>query len=191
MSLNQLLSDFETPRLKLRPLSRADAKDMYEIYSDQETMRYWSNQPVPDISAARALIDADIRLAAAGNAAFWAVQLKDSAKVIGKCTLMDYSEQNQRAEIGYILNRRYWRMGYMIEAVTGLIEHAFNILDLHRIEADTDDNNAASLAMLEKLGFQKEGFFRERWRVYNRWQNSIMLGLLRSDWLKVRDNRNA
>ena len=48
-------------------------------------------------------------------------------------------------------------------------------------QEDTDDNNLASLALLEKLGFQREGFFRERWYVNGVWQNSVMLGLLNSD----------
>ena len=95
---------------------------------------------------------------------------------------MHYSAQNRRAEIGYVLNRKFWRQGLMSEAIRGVINFAFSSMNLHRIEADTDGDNLASLTMLEQLGFQREGYFRERWCVYDEWQDSVMLGLLESDW---------
>jgi RimJ/RimL family protein N-acetyltransferase len=70
----------------------------------------------------------------------------------------------------------------MYQALEAVIDFAFNTLDFHRIEADVDLQNAGSLGLLEKLGFKREGFFRERWYVYNQWQDSVMLGLLKQDW---------
>ena len=64
------------------------------------------------------------------------------------------------------------------QALEAVIAFAFDTLKLHRIEADTDTENAGSLALLEKLGFKREGLFRERWFVYDRWDDSVMLGLL-------------
>jgi len=84
--------------------------------------------------------------------------------------------------VGYILNRKYWGKGLMTEALTCLLNHAFDTLDLHRLEADTDPDNSASLAVLEKLGFQREGYFRERWFVHGKWHDSVMLGLIRSEF---------
>ncbi|HSM68108.1 MAG TPA: GNAT family protein, partial [Xanthomonadales bacterium] len=66
------------------------------------------------------------------------------------------------------------------------IDHAFNGMGLHRLEADTDPANTGSLRLLERLGFQREGLFRQRWRVYGQWQDSVMLGLLKPDWLQAR-----
>ena len=71
----------------------------------------------------------------------------------------------------------------MTEALTAMINYAFSSLGLHRLEADSDDKNAASLALLEKLGFEREGFFRERWLVNETWEDSVMLGLLKQDWI--------
>ena len=65
-----------------------------------------------------------------------------------------------------------------------VIDFAFNTLNLHRIEADVDTENAGSLALLEKLGFQREGLFRERWFVYGKWQDSVMLGLINRQAIK-------
>jgi len=66
----------------------------------------------------------------------------------------------------------------MHQALEAVIAFAFDTLNLHRIEADTDTKNAGSLALLEKLGFEREGLFRERWFVYSKWDDSVMLALL-------------
>lgn len=172
----------DTERLHLRPLALSDAEAMHGIYADPETMRYWSSEPVSQPDDSRRLVQEDLDAAAKGEMAFWAVTLRGSDQALGKCVLLHHSPANRRAEIGYVLNRRYWGQGLMTEAMQALIRHAFDALDLHRLEADTDPANAASLRLLEKLGFRQEGLFRERWFVYGEWQDSVMLGLLRSDW---------
>lgn len=182
MSLHRSQCHIETARLLLRPLAVTDAPGMFEVYSDEQTMTYWSDPPISTVGEAAKMIRADLDLVSKDAAAFWAVTLRETGEVIGKVTLMHYSAQNQRAEIGYILNRRHWRKGLMCEALTAVLGFAFGALDLNRIEADTDVDNTASLALLEKLGFRREGLFRERWRVYSEWKDSVMLGLLKSDW---------
>jgi RimJ/RimL family protein N-acetyltransferase len=57
---------------------------------------------------------------------------------------------------------------------------------LHRVEADTDPRNAASLALLERLGFVREGILRERWIVGGEVADSVLLGLLAADWRAAR-----
>jgi len=177
----------ETPtldgeRLRLRKLTEEDAADMHALYSDEVAMAYWGTPVTSTIEESRQLLLRDIRAVDNCSALFWAIEWKATGTVIGKCTLWQYSENNQRAEVGYILNRQYWRMGLMTEALEAMIAYAFSELGLHRLEADTDSNNAASLALLEKLGFQREGFFRERWYVNGVRQDSVMLGLLEQDW---------
>ena len=70
----------------------------------------------------------------------------------------------------------------MYQALEAVIDFAFNTLELHRIEADVDTENAGSLGILEKLGFKREGLFRERWFVYGERQDSVMFGLLKHEW---------
>jgi RimJ/RimL family protein N-acetyltransferase len=70
----------------------------------------------------------------------------------------------------------------MTEALTLLFDFAFETLDFHRLEADADPRNERSLRLLERLGFLREGYFRERYHVAGEIQDSVMLGLLRRDW---------
>jgi len=184
MSLPTVVPTIDAQRVRLRALSLEDADDMHPIYSDQATMKYWGVAPTKSIAETRQLVLRDLKAVEKGQALFWAIVLVESDKVIGKCTLWQFSERNLRAEVGYVLRREYWRGGLMTEALRAMLGYAFSTLGLHRLEADTDDNNVASLALLEKLGFEREGFFRERWLVSGNWQHSVMLGLLKPDWLK-------
>jgi ribosomal-protein-alanine N-acetyltransferase len=64
-----------------------------------------------------------------------------------------------------------------------LLKYAFEVLDLHRIEADVDPRNAASIKTLERLGFQREGYLRERWQINGQIQDAFFYGLLRHEWV--------
>jgi ribosomal-protein-alanine N-acetyltransferase len=63
-----------------------------------------------------------------------------------------------------------------------LLAFAFEELGLHRIEADVDPRNTASLQSVERLGFQREGYLRERWQVNGEIQDTVFFGLLRGEW---------
>jgi len=182
MPLPDITPTIDTERLTLRTFKLEDTDDLHAIYADDETMKYWGVAASQSKEETRDLVIRDMKAVENGQAMFWALELKETGGVIGKCTLWQYSEANQRAEVGYILSRKYWRGGLMTEALKAMIGFAFSDLNLHRLEADTDDKNLASLALLEKLRFQREGFFRERWYVHGAWQHSVMLGLLKQDW---------
>lgn len=173
-----------TPRVVLRWISEDDVDGLYEIFSDPQVMRYWSTVPLPDREAAAALQ----REIAEGNKREtmfkWGIALRDSNTVIGTTTLFNLSLDNGRAELGYAMAHAYWGKGYMNEALKALVSHAFEVMELRRLEADVDPRNAPSIRTLERLGFQREGFLRERWHVNGEIQDALFYGLLRRGWLK-------
>ena len=71
----------------------------------------------------------------------------------------------------------------MQEALRALIAYGFGTLNLNRIEADVDPRNAASAKTLERQGFLKEGYLRERWIVGDEVSDSALYGLLQRDWM--------
>jgi len=174
-----------TPRLVLRWISEDDIDSLYEIFSNSEVMRYWSTVPLPNQAAAAELQ----REIAEGNESEkmfkWGLALRDSNIVIGTTTLFNLNLDNGRAELGYAMGRAYWGKGYMNEALKAFVSHAFEVMELRRLEADVDPRNVASIRTLERLGFQREGFLRERWHVNGEIQDAIFYGLLRREWLKV------
>jgi len=166
----------------LRWISEDDIDSLYEIFSNSHVMRYWCSEPLPDREAA-----ADLQREIAGGneneTMFkWGLALRDSNTVIGTTTLFNLNLDNGRAELGYAMSHAHWGKGYMNEALNALVSHAFEVMDLRRLEADVDPRNAASIRVLEKLGFQREGFLRERWHVNGEIQDAFFYGLLRREW---------
>lgn len=180
-AFDQLL--LNTQRLRLRPYKPSDAEALFAIYSDVRVMRYWSYPPWPSIDKAHEMIGKDATALAAGEHVRLGVETVEDARLIGHCSLFNLNTQCQRAEIGYGLTFAAWGHGYMHEALTALLNYGFAELALNRIEADIDPRNAASAKTLERLGFQNEGFLRERWVVDGEVSDSGLYGLLRRDWL--------
>ena len=171
-----------TERLELRASTPADVDPLFAIFSDPEVTRYWSTPPMQSRAEAEAMVERWATHLAAGSGLSWVVCRREDGQVLGTCSLFHFHEQNDRAEIGYGLGRQFWGQGYMHEALNALFAFAFGDMDLRRLEADTDPRNAPSIRALERLGFAREGLLRERWVVDGVVSDTLLLGLLRSEW---------
>lgn len=175
-----------TKRLELRPLVDADAPQLFAIFSDAQVMRYWSSVPWPSMEFARDFIERDRRAMADAEYLRLGVVRVEGGVLLGMCTLFSFMEQCARCEVGYGFARHAWGLGYMQESVGRLLRYGFEELGLHRVEADTDPRNTASGRGLERLGFRREGFMRERWMVGGEVSDTAFYGLIRSDWESAR-----
>jgi len=85
----------------------------------------------------------------------------------------------QAGSLGYWVGAPYARRGYMTAAVAALIPYAFTTLRLHRMEAACIPTNAASISLLEKTGFEREGYAREYLCINGQWQDHLLYARLR------------
>ncbi len=170
-------------RLSLRWLhsNDADVDAVYRIFSNPVSLRYWSHVPFVERQRAVSYIDEIHAGFASGTLFQWGIERNADRALIGTVTLVGIDQINQRCSLGYILDEPYWRQGYAATAVNLALCYAFGELDLHRVEADIDPRNGASRRLLERLGFQREGLQRERYRLYDEWQDDEIYGLLSSD----------
>jgi len=176
------LPTLEAPRVRLRWLTAADVEALFDVFSDRVMMRYWSSPALTEHAEAEALL-ARIHQQFAEKFGFqWGIERKDDGRILGTCTLFHLDTRNMRAELGYCLASAYWKKGYMCEALTVLIDHAFGAMTLRRLEADVDPRNENSMRILAKLGFSQEGLLRERWNVNGEIQDTAFLGLLAREW---------
>ncbi|MEE4301004.1 MAG: GNAT family protein [Pseudomonadales bacterium] len=178
-------AELRTERLRLRPTRPDDARAILDLFDDEETTRYWAHRPLPDLDAAEAWIAERLARRARGELLDWFAEL-DRGHVAGLCFIGDLSIANRRGEIGYAIHRDQQGRGLASEMVTRVISHAFESLGLHRLEADVDPRNAASLRLLEQHGFTVEGHLRERWQATGEVQDSVILGLLAPEWRAAR-----
>lgn len=87
----------------------------------------------------------------------------------------------QSGSLGYWIGLRYARQGYMSQALTAVLDFAFGHLGMHRVEAACLEHNEASRALLNKLGFQEEGYARQYLRINGGWQDHVLYAILRDD----------
>ncbi|RNF85937.1 GNAT family N-acetyltransferase [Montanilutibacter psychrotolerans] len=176
-----VLSPQEGATVRLRAHRQADLDDFFALYSDPEVMRYWSFPAWTHIEQARDRF-ASTLACDPQRLVCWAIAERDSDRLVGGVTLHSIDAAQGRAEIGYALRRPYWGRGMAGEAMRLAIAHAFDVLELRRIEADIDPRNGPSCRLIERLGFHREGLLRERWQVAGDLQDSAIYGLLAHEW---------
>jgi len=174
--------DLSTERLILRELLVGDAQGLFEIRSNENVMR-WVDRPLPKtIEDALVTIRQSNEMIANGTGINWAMCLKETGKLIGFIGFYRLDDANDKSEIGYMILPDFWRKGYTAEAMKVLIPFGFQQLNLHRIEADINPENEASIQLALKMGFIKEAFLRQNFKYNGRYIDTLICGLLKSDW---------
>lgn len=171
-----------TPRLRLRPVTDADALALVALHSDAHVLRYWDAPPWRDPANAQRFIAASRRMAEDGSGARLAIDRSSDATFLGWCSLSRWNPVHRSAALGYCLAEAAWGHGYATEAARGVLQWAFDTLDLNRVQAETDTRNVASARVLEKLGFVREGTLREDCVVAGEVSDSWVYGLIRREW---------
>jgi ribosomal-protein-alanine N-acetyltransferase len=93
-----------------------------------------------------------------------------------------------RCEVGYWLAPPYWRRGLMTEALRAVIHHGFDNLGIVKIEADVFIGNAPGIALLESVGFVREGTVRRVHPKRGRWVDAHLYGIVPDDLTSVQAN---
>jgi len=176
----------ETKRLVLRALRVDDAEALHPMYSDVDANTYGSRPATVSIEETR-----DRVTKAIADTAWraWAITLKGDDTALGTAvigTVASYEKrQGKVTEIGYILSRPYWGRGYVTEAVAALIDLLFSE-GQRRVVADTDPDNAPSIAVVKRLGFTLEATLRAEWETHIGVRDSLIWGLLEDEWKAAR-----
>lgn len=164
----------ETERMIVRDFSSDDVKDLHEIFSDKETMKYC--EFFSDFEKTREFAE-DFCIKKKGAVA---AVLKDSGKVIGYILFKPLEEAVY--EIGWIFNKKYWRQGYAYEACSEVMAYGFREMNLHKIFAETIDGQR-SVRLMEKLGMKREGVQRDQTKDnFGNWTDFYLYGILESDF---------
>jgi ribosomal-protein-alanine N-acetyltransferase len=173
--------ELQTERLRLRRITAADAADLFSIYSNQKVMEFYDIYPLDNLDQASKIVDRWERRYLARKAIRWGLCLKDDRKIIGTIGLRLDGEY--KAALGYDLAQNYWKLGYMTEALHQVLDCSFQRTGLERLEALVIPGNHASAALLQRVGFEREGLLRHYAYFKDAHQNLQCYSMLRSDWL--------
>ena len=145
--------EIKTERLTLRPACAGYLETTHKYASDLENTRYMMFLPYKSLEETRCALqeaEAQWRLAAPQRCEF--VVLKDGTH-IGGMTLYFLNDRAE-GELGWVLNKRYWGRGYVVEAALALMDYARKEWGMRRIIACCDSENQASRRVMEKLGMR-------------------------------------
>ena len=145
----------DTPRLHLRPFTPADVDAIHAVYSDPEVMRWVGTGSLSTRSATERLLESYAAHQDALGFAFWAVLENASGELIGDAGL--HRTAVGETELGYTLAKRAWGRGYATEAAGAWLDAAFGELAVEEVIALAEPPNHASLHVLDKLGFRRDG----------------------------------
>ena len=172
----------EGDRVRLRPAEERDVPDLFAVFGDAETLRFWSHGPLPDLEAARTYYRGMVSGLEGRRLFQWAVTEPPNDRLVGTVTLVDWDRANRRCEVGFVVHPRAQGRGLATDAVRTALRFGFSEMGLERVEADVDPDNAASSRLLVRLGFALEGVLRRRWFTFGTWKDSLFYGVLREDF---------
>lgn len=145
-----------TSRLLLRSFQETDLPFVFEGLSHPDVIKYYGVN-FKSLEETKEQMEWFKNLEETKTGQWWAVCSKDGSVCYGAGGINEWSQENQKAEIGFWLLPAYWGNGYMKEAMDAIVDHCFNNLNIHRIEGFVESNNANCKRGLAKLGFQHEG----------------------------------
>jgi len=169
-----------TPRLSLRQFRMEDADAMHDCFANPEAMRFW-NQPVHTRRVETERAVRNFIECTPSYYRFWAVADAGTDRCLGLVNYHDGHIRSKRVAIGYIIDPARHRQGIATEAVSAMLGFCFGELGLHRVQAFIDPGNAASRALVEKLGFRCEGLLRDNLRVGDVWRSDMLYARLATD----------
>lgn len=126
------------------------------------------------------------RCRGADCACFLVCRVEDG-RIVGSINLSQiFLGAFRNAYLGYYVGARYSGQGYLTEAIHLMLEYAFEQLKLHRLEANIQPGNIASIALVERAGFIREGFSRRYLKIYGRWRDHERWAIIAEDWKSKR-----
>jgi RimJ/RimL family protein N-acetyltransferase len=165
--------EFRTERLLLRPAKSDDLEPLHAILSHPQAMAFWSSSPHESLDQTRDWLSSMIAIQPAEGEDFI---VENDGKLVGKAGLWRFPE------IGFIFHPDFWGRGFASEALAVVLDRAFGVHGLPKVDADVDPRNAASLRLLGGLGFRETSRKARTWLVGGQWCDSVYLELDATSW---------
>ncbi|KZY45798.1 GCN5 family acetyltransferase [Roseovarius sp. HI0049] len=186
MFLPRRKTRIETERLTLRQPQLSDFRDWSSLREQSaDFLVPWEPQWASDHLSRKGFTNRVYwaqRSIAAGSAVPLFLIRREDEVLLGAITLDNIRRgPAQAGTLGYWVGAPYARQGYMREAIAGIVHHAFERLDLSRLEAACLPENQASRRLLEKCGFKYEGVAQSYLQINGRWRTHVLYAALRAD----------
>jgi len=177
----------ETGRLILRELTFDDVEFYFRHFNNDKIVEGCCFLGPASLEAAREELEVYcIKPFRENRGIRWGIVRKGSSGLIGTCGYYDWDKKAFRAEIGYDLDPSYWGQSFMAEALCAVLKYGFEKMGLNRVQAIIDSKNVRSMRLVGRLGFKKEGVFRQRSYFRGQFRDDVCFSLLKKEWERKR-----
>ncbi|MET3769191.1 RimJ/RimL family protein N-acetyltransferase [Marisediminicola sp. UYEF4] len=175
-------------RVLLRMMSAADIDDVYAYQGRDDVCRYllFEARTREQVAEQVARHAASTVLAADGD--YWQIAVvlpagsEGTERVIGDIYFTLKSRENLAGEIGWTFHPDFRGRGYATEAASAVLRRAFAELGLHRVIAELDPRNDASIALCRRLGMREEAYFVKDLMFRGDWADTGIYAILDVEW---------
>jgi ribosomal-protein-alanine N-acetyltransferase len=183
---NHLFETFPIIKFKditMRALHDGDAESFFLYASNEKVKKYLSNDDIPtSVEKAKQELGYWSRLFNYKAGFYWGVEDNETKKLIGTCGFNNWSTTHGRAEISYDLDVEYWGKSIMTRCVAEICRFAVQKMKVHRIQATVAHDNVASMRLLDKNGFKREGVLRNYGVLHGFSKDFYMYSLIRGEY---------
>lgn len=168
-----------SPRVFIRKPTEADCQELLSLHQRSKEFHFpWVSPPLTEE-------ECKTYISRCQNEDFEGLLICHSThkKIIGVANLSQiFYRAFQNAYLSYHVDVDFTGQGLMSEGIRLVINHAFDTLGLHRIEANIQPENMASINLVKRLGFTKEGFSRRYLKINGEWRDHERWALTVEDW---------
>jgi RimJ/RimL family protein N-acetyltransferase len=179
-----LANPLTTERLTLRPYQPDDLEALLDLFGREEVCRFL-NWPPMDREGARSLLARRItqtRLEKDGDGLALLAEERASGRFAGELVLALKSESSRQGETGWAIHPDWQGRGLATEGAREMLRLGFETVGLHRIIAECDPRNDASIRVMERLGMRPEAHLVENEFLKGEWIGSVIYAMLESEW---------
>jgi [ribosomal protein S5]-alanine N-acetyltransferase len=185
-----LTARIEGQRLTLRAPMATDVPEARRVLRrNAEHLRPWSplppagEDPSSLTEVSKAILRQRREWKRGESFIFFATPRENEDRILGRVALTGVTRQAfQNAYIGYWIDHDFQRQGLMTEAVGLATSFAFGALRLHRVQGAVMPSNLASLRVLEKLAYRREGLAERYLQIAGRWEDHVLLAVTAEEW---------
>ncbi len=172
--------ELESKRLMMRQLTIDDAEAMFSYTSRPENFTFLKRSAHKSINETQEFLKKVETSYCSQTDFIWGICEKDANNLIGTCRLFDLHLDDLRGEVSYMIHPDWWGKGIATEAISTLIQYAFDELGFLRIQGRFVAANLGSERVMQKCGMQYEGTHRKYACVHGVWNDFKVYSIIRS-----------
>jgi len=182
--MSSLRLPIETGHLVLRPFERSDL-DAVRRYHTLPSVQRYVERPTryeEDVAAALAIMRSQVELHRPGETLTLAMVCKGDQQLVGHVSLKWSDATAGQGELRFAIDPAHSGKGYLTQALTALVDLAFDHFRIHRLMVRCDGRSHHSIKLMQKLGMRLEAHYREHALFQGEWDEELHFAMLDREW---------